>query len=98
MWKLIDVGKSHRDHKKWVAYFEDAESGKHKTVHFGDDRYEDYTQHHNKERRNAYVSRHDKDLRTGDPKTPGFLSYYVLWGDSTSFEKNLRAYKNMFDL
>ena len=57
---------------------------------------EDYTQHHDTERREAYRSRHEKDLKTGDPHRAGYLSYYILWGDSTSLAKNLADYKRRF--
>jgi hypothetical protein len=28
----------------------------------------------------------------------GYLSYYILWGDSTSMKKNIASYKKKFDL
>lgn len=74
--------------KKWRATFKD---GSH--TDFGDASMEDYTQHHDKQRRENYQSRHKKDLDTGDPKRAGFLSYFILWGPSTSIAKNLAAYK-----
>ena len=79
---------SPRKEKKWRATFKD---GSH--TDFGDASMEDYTQHHDKQRRENYQSRHKKDLNTGDPKRAGFLSYYILWGSSTSIAKNLAAYK-----
>lgn len=79
--------------KKWRAIFDD---GTH--TDFGDATMQDYTQHHNKTRRTLYRKRHAKDLATGDPTRAGFLSYYILWGDSTSLAANLRAYKNRFSL
>jgi hypothetical protein len=63
---------------------------------FGARGYEDYTMHRDKERRRRYRIRHDKDLRTGDPTRAGFLSYYILWGDSTSLQKNVQAYRRHF--
>ena len=45
-----------------------------------------------------YQSSNEKDLITNDPTKAGFLSYYVLWGDSTSFARNLAAYKKRFNL
>jgi len=82
---------SPRKEKKWRAEFDD---GTH--TDFGDATMEDYTQHHDKERREAYRSRHGKDLKTGDPQRAGYLSYYILWGDSTSLAKNLADYKRRF--
>jgi hypothetical protein len=86
------VTKSHYPYK-YTATFDDGTR-----TNFGHQDYEDYTQHHDKERRRLYRERHEKDLRTGDPKRAGFLSYYLLWGDSTSLHKNIAAYKKRFNL
>lgn len=97
MTKLLKVVKSDRPGKKWKAVFEQ-DNGRSKTTHFGAAGMQDYTQHHDKERRERYRERHKKDLETGDPTKAGFLSYYVLWGDSTSFDANLSAYRRRFGL
>lgn len=77
--------------KKWRAIFSDGAY-----TDFGDPLYEDYTQHKDEKRRELYKQRHKKDLQTKDPRRAGFLSYYILWGDSTSLEENIRKYKRMF--
>ena len=97
MTKLLKVVKSPKSGKKWRAVFK-SESGREKNVDFGAAGMEDYTQHHDKERRERYRQRHKKDLETGDPTRPGFLSYYVLWGESTSFDENLSSYRRRFGL
>ena len=91
------------DKHKWVAVFDDAPSADGRTtsrkeVKFGARGFQDYTQHHSTERRDAYRTRHLKDLHTRDPSRAGFLSYYLLWGDSTDIKENLRRYKNHFNL
>ena len=78
---------------KWTAIFDDG-----KRTSFGHADYQDYTQHHNLERRRLYRQRHAKDLKTGDYKKPGYLSYYILWGDSTSLNANLNSFKRKFKL
>lgn len=83
--------------KKYTAIFYDGDK-KIKTSQFGDNRYEDYTQHKDKQRRDKYRNRHKKDLNTGDYMRPGFLSYYILWGDSTSLKTNISNYKKRFNL
>lgn len=95
--KLLKVEKSDQPGKKWQAIFE-GDNGRTKTTHFGAAGMEDYTQHHNKVRRDMYRARHKKDLETGDPTRAGFLSYYVLWGDSTSMAQNLAQYRSRFGL
>ena len=94
--KLLRVVKSDRPGKKWKAVFDN--DGKSKTTHFGASGMQDYTQHHDKERRERYRQRHKKDLDTNDPTRAGYLSYYLLWGDSTSLEQNLSAYRSRFHL
>ena len=94
--KLVKVVKSDRHGKKWKAVFDN--DGKSKTTHFGAAGMEDYTQHHDKERRERYRARHKKDLETGDPTRAGFLSYYLLWGESTSLQENLASYRRRFGL
>ena len=96
MTKLVKIVKSDRAGKKWKAVFD--VDGRSKTTHFGASGMEDYTQHHDKERRERYRLRHKKDLETGDPTRAGFLSYYILWGDSTSFDENVRQFKSKFHL
>jgi hypothetical protein len=59
---------------------------------------EDFTITKDEEQKKRYRDRHRKDLLTNDPTRAGYLSYYILWGDSTSFQKNLSAYKRRFNL
>lgn len=94
--KLVRVEDSPIDGKKWRAFFRDGDKIKH--TDFGASGYEDYTQHHDKERRRLYRERHQKDLQTGDPTRAGFLSYYILWGDSTDMRTNISSYKKRFSL
>jgi hypothetical protein len=96
--KLVEVVRSSRQGKKWKAVFLNPVTGRTKTTHFGAAGMEDYTQHHDRERRQRYRDRHQKDLETEDPTRAGFLSYYILWGDSTSFDRNLSAFKRKFSL
>jgi hypothetical protein len=67
-------------------------------VHFGAHGMDDYTLTHDKDQRSRYRQRHKKDLETNDPTKAGFLSYYILWGDSTSISANIRSYKKKFNL
>ena len=56
----------------------------------------DYTIHKDKDRRKNYRKRHKKDLKTNDPMRAGYLSYYILWGDDTDFNKNVENYKKKY--
>jgi hypothetical protein len=95
--KLLRLIDSPKPDKKYRAVFE-TDAGRQKNVDFGAKGMEDYTQHHDKERRERYRARHAKDLKTGDATRAGYLSYYILWGDSTSIRANTEAYKKKFNL
>jgi hypothetical protein len=97
MVKLISITESDKPDKKLVAKFQ-TDAGRTRSVHFGAKGMDDYTKTHDKEQRERYRTRHKKDLETGDPTKAGFLSYYVLWGDSTSRSANIAAYKKRFNL
>lgn len=94
--KLISISDSTKPDKKLMAIFDN--DGRKKTVHFGAKGMDDYTLSKSKEQRERYKTRHAKDLKTGDPTRAGFLSYYILWGDSTSRAKNISDYKKKFNL
>ena len=93
MIKLV-ITTSDNPKKKYKAVFT-KDDGKTKTVHFGANGYEDFTTNHDKDRRRLYRQRHEKDLK-GNPITAGYLSYYILWGDSTNLQTNIKSFKNKF--
>ena len=97
MTKLESVSPANDGTHKYKAVFLRPD-GRKKTTYFGAHGMDDYTITHNVEQRDRYRDRHRKDLITNDPTRAGFLSYYVLWGDSTSFKKNLSAFKKRFNL
>jgi len=72
------------------------ESGRINTTDFGNTGMDDFLQKGDKEQRKRYRERHKKDLDTNDPTRAGYLSYYLLWGQSQSLDKNLAAYKKRF--
>jgi len=82
---------------KYAAKFV-PEAGRSKTTKFGAAGMDDYTKTKDKEQRARYIKRHQKDLQTNDPTKAGYLSRYLLWGESTSMMENLRRYRNRFNL
>lgn len=62
---------------------------------FGAAGYSDYTLHKDAARRARYRTRHARD-RLDDPRTPGALSWYLLWGATTSLAANIRAFRRRF--
>jgi len=97
MVKLDSVTRAGDGTHKWKAVFT-REDGRKKTTLFGSAGMDDYTIKGDKEQRARYRDRHRKDLMTNDPTKAGYLSWHILWGDSTSFQKNLSAYKRRFNL
>ena len=97
MTKLDSVTRAGDGTHKWKAVFT-REDGRKKTTYFGASGMDDYTLTHDQEQRARYRDRHRKDLITNDPTRAGYLSWHILWGDSTSFQKNLSAYKRRFNL
>ena len=95
--KLVSVKKSPNPDKKLRATFI-GDSGREKHTDFGASGMDDYTITHDKFQRARYRSRHQKDLLTGDPTRAGLLSWYILWGNSTSREDNIATYKRKFGL
>jgi len=95
MTKLVSIKKSSAKGKKYTATFE-LSNGRKKTVHFGSAGMDDYTLRHDKDQRARYRARHHKDLHTGDPTRAGYLSYHILWGNSTNIHQNISAYKRKF--
>lgn len=97
MVKMV-VSKGTAKNKKLKAEFFDDKGKKIKTSQFGDTRYSDYLQHKDKERRERYRKRHKTYLKGRDYKSPAYLSYYLLWGESSSLRSNINAYKKRFNL
>ena len=91
--KLLRVIKSPNSSKKFRAEFDD---GTH--TDFGAAGMDDYTIKKDKIQRDRYRTRHAKDLDTNDPTRAGYLSYYLLWGDSTSLARNIADYRRRFKM
>lgn len=69
-----------------------------KTIPFGAANFSDYTIHYDKNRRTRYITRHSKNEHFNEPMTAGSLSRWILWGDSTSLETNIKSFKQRFNL
>ncbi len=93
----MTIKPSTKPGKKLMATFT-KDNGRTKTTHFGAKGMDDYTITKDKERRRLYRERHKKDLTTKDPTRAGYLSYYILWGESTSRQQNISSYKKRFNL
>jgi len=92
----LRITRSSAQGKKYTAVFHDNETRK--TIHFGSANHEDYTTHHDKERRQRYLNRHRKNENWASPMSAGSLSRWILWGESTSIQQNIRKFKLKFNL
>ena len=93
----MTVKKSTQSGKKYMAIFTNKKDNKSKTTHFGSAGMDDYTKTKDKKQRERYRKRHRKDLNTNNPKMAGHLSWFLLWGDSTSLRENIKKYKKRFN-
>lgn len=92
--RLVKIIRNRTGPKKMTAVFL-KDDGTEKRVKFGAKGYSDYTIHKDRARREKYRRRHRKDLATRDVTRPGYLSWYILWGDSTNLDTNIRNYRRL---
>jgi hypothetical protein len=84
-------------HKYKAVFLQD--NGRTKTTKFGAVGYTDYLHSKDKDQRARYLKRHSgMGEHWNEPTTAGSLSKNILWGDSTSFSKNVADFKKRFDL
>ena len=72
----IVITPSTKTNKKFTAKIDN------KKIHFGDNRYQDFTKHKDPERKKACLARHKKDNST-NPNYAGFYSSNLLWNKPT---------------
>ena len=96
-YKLVSITKSSKSNKKMMAKFKNKNTGRESTTHFGAAGMDDYTKTKDKAQRDRYRNRHKGD-NLSNPRSPGALSWYVLWGSSTSKRENIASYKRRFNL
>jgi hypothetical protein len=98
--RLLDVKPSTAKGKKYMAIFcpcDGPSKCKGKRVHFGSSTSQTYLDHHDKTKRENYLKRHSKNSENwNNPATPGALSRWLLWGDSTSLMMNIKEFKKKF--
>ena len=79
---------------KYVAVFDDGEQ-----VAFGAIGYDDFiTSGGDTRKKKNYLARHKKREDWNDPRTPGALSRWILWGPTTNIEENIKRFKRKFNM
>jgi hypothetical protein len=89
----MKIQPSTRKDKKLMATFSNG-----RTIHFGAKGSKTYLDHRDKEKREAYLARHRVNENWTNPYSPGALSRWILWGDSTSLEANHQAFMRRFNI
>ena len=87
------IEKSTRKGKRFMATYANG-----KVVHFGQEGGKTYIDEGDKLKRENYLLRHKKRENWNDPFSPGSLSRYLLWGDSTNMETNHQAFMKKFPI
>ena len=93
----VVIKKSDKAGKKLMATFT-RDKGRTKTTHFGQAGADDYTITKDKAQRKRYLDRHRKNENWNNPESAGALSRWILWGNSTSRQENIRSFKSKFKL
>ena len=94
----VDIKKSPKKQKKLRAVFKNKDGKIIKQTDFGAAGMNDFTLTKDKDARSRYRKRHRKDLDTKDFKRAGYLSFYVLWGNSSNLDEAIKDYKIRFKL
>ena len=89
----MKIVNSNRKGKRFLAIFKDGTK-----VHFGAEGASTYIDHADKAKRSAYLARHGVNETWTDPKKASRLSRYISWGDYSSIDGNIAAYKRKFAL
>ena len=93
----LEIAKSHLASKKYDAIY--TYNNIKKIIPFGAAGYSDYTINKDKRRRQMYIDRHRRlGEDWGNPITAGSLSRWILWGDSTNIDENIKNFKRKFKL
>ena len=72
-------------------------TGRTKTVYFGAQGYQDYTQHHDISRKKLYIQRHQKRENWQTPFTAGSCSRWILW-NKPSLQASFEDFVQRFHL
>ena len=89
--RFLSLQQSPRKDKKYVIRFEEPTMA----IHFGAKGSSTYLDHHDKLKRENYLKRHSVN-EDWSKVNAGSLSAYLLWGDSTNLETNLRVFLDTF--
>lgn len=93
--KLINIVKSWKPDKKFVALFE--VDGRSRNVHFGSATSQTYAEGADDLKKANYLKRHAVRENWDNPITPGSLSKHILWSEP-DINDAIKAFKKKFNL
>ena len=93
--KLINIVKSWKPDKKFVALFE--VDGRSRNVHFGSATSQTYVEGADDLKKANYLKRHAVRENWDNPITPGSLSKHILWSEP-DINDAIKAFKKKFNL
>lgn len=96
-YKYAKLSRSPQKVKKYKIVLYDADKKKVKTIHFGAENYENYTDHKDDRRKANYIQRHKAREDWTVPDTAGSAARWILWHKDT-IEASWRDYLNRFNL
>jgi len=90
----IVIQPSNRKYKKWKATIK-SKDGVNKVIHYGDNRYEDYTMHKDDKRKQRYITRNMNQFEAWafnreNLLKPAFYAKWLLWHEPT-FEESIKS-------
>jgi hypothetical protein len=91
--KLISVTRTPNAPKAFKAVFEDPK----RTIRFGTNSNWVLNRSKTEADRQAYIARHSVN-ENHNAVNAGSLSRYILWGESRSWQKNVKAFKRRFNV
>lgn len=89
--RFVSLHQSPRKDKKLVIRFQEPTM----VIHFGAKGSKTYIDHHDELKRENYLKRHSVN-EDWSKVNAGSLSAYILWGDSTNIDTNLRVFLDTF--
>ena len=89
--RFVSLHQSPRKDKKYVIRFQEPTMA----IHFGSKGSKTYLDHHDTLKRENYLKRHSVN-EDWTKVNAGSLSAYLLWGDSTNIDTNLRVFLDTF--
>jgi hypothetical protein len=78
-YKFIELKKSNRPEKKYMAIFQNRKTKRDKVIHFGSAGMEDYTMHKDPARMQLYLKRHSSREDWDNMMSAGFWARWLLW-------------------